>query len=80
MNASKAWAVVETAAGCSDHPQAVDFTEADIQEVYHHSFGCACREGETCDTYCDSWSRAGFRLKDGRYVWATEVSDSSGHG
>jgi hypothetical protein len=38
-------------------------------------------DGTTTDyDYCDHWSVTFFRLKDGRYVYASESSDTSGHG
>ena len=36
--------------------------------------------GAICGGYCDTWSEAYFQLRDGRFVTASETSDSSGHG
>jgi hypothetical protein len=33
-----------------------------------------------CNNYCDTWSVAICKLKDGRYIYAQESSDTSGHG
>ena len=38
------------------------------------------RDGAMCAGYCDTWSTAILRLKSGKYVYAYESSDTSGHG
>lgn len=69
-----AMAVVGAAADCSDHRIEYDFTEADIEVVLYSD--------ETGDrsNYDDTSSEVIFRLKNGKYVHASEWSDSSGHG
>lgn len=74
-----AWGVVAQASDCSDHPINLDFKKEDIETVFHHEEHCCCGPGH-CGSYCDSGSTAAFKLKDGRYVLASESSDSSGHG
>jgi len=78
-----AMGVVDTASGCSDHPVTLGFTEADIEKVLYYDAGCHCgsvSKGGMCNDYCDTWSTAVFRLKNGKYVYANESSDTSGHG
>lgn len=68
------WGVVEQASGCDDHRVELDFTEEDVAGcVYFKS------EGAGAD-YSESSSEAILILKDGRFVKASESSDSSGHG
>ncbi len=71
-----AWYTTETAAKCGYHGTSatIDWVEADIATVYAYS------QGPENDNYDGSDSYAAYRLKDGRYVYAHESSDSSGHG
>ena len=78
-----AMSVVSIANGCREHPCEVPFQTADIGTVFYCDSGCNCgteSAGTTCNTWCDTWGRAIFDLKDGRYVYANESSDTSGHG
>lgn len=78
-----AMGVVHTASECGDHPCEVPFKVEDIEKVFYCENGCHCgtaSEGKTCGSWCDTWGTAVFRLKDGRYVYANESADSSGHG
>lgn len=36
--------------------------------------------GNICGGMCDTWSTTAFRLKNGKYVIASEHSDTTGHG
>ena len=65
--------VCAAADNCGDHPCPVVATiqEENVAEVY-------VAEGEPGMN--DSGSEAVFKMKDGRYIYAHESSDYSGHG
>jgi hypothetical protein len=74
--------VHQASADCHQGPE-VTFKEEDVEKVFYCDGGCNCgtlSEKTTCNTYCDTWSKAIFRLKDGRYVVSEESSDTTGHG
>ena len=80
---TQAFSVVESASDCGNHPITCEaFTKDDIAQVLAYRFGCSCKGAPNtqCDTYCDRWSFAAMRLKNGKYVVAQEWSDTSGHG
>jgi hypothetical protein len=70
----RAWATVCTAfSDCHEKPPGSSFTKEDIDRVFY------CWERSYVD-WADTNSYAVFRLKSGKYVVASEWSDSSGHG
>jgi|MudIll2142460700_1097286.scaffolds.fasta_scaffold10236_2 hypothetical protein len=78
--------VFEDASTCSDHPLAFDKSLLDGAETLLSGGECDQSGGWQQDidhsghSYCESSSFALARLKDGRYFYVTESSDSSGHG
>ena len=66
------WSVVQAASGCESHKDPISFEEEDIAV-------CLLFEAKG-DSGDGSSSHTILRLKDGRYVFAEEDSDSSGHG
>lgn len=77
------WAVVTAGAHCSSHEIALPFTEADVSACAYVESTCShgtASAGTLCNSYCDTSSEAILVLKDGRWVRATESSDTSGHG
>lgn len=71
--AEQAWATVEEASSCGDHPIACEaFVKEDIAEVLGYwEWQGSCAEHDTL---------AAFVLRNGKHVVAKEGSDSSGHG
>lgn len=80
---AEAMGVVITAVmNCHDGARA-EVTLENIDLALVVESGCSCgthREGTTCSSLCDTWSFAVMRLKDGRFAYAQESSDTSGHG
>lgn len=77
------WGVVTAAAHCDSHQIALPFTEADVSACVYFEAHCShgtASAGTLCHSYCDTGSEAILVLKDGRWVRATESSDTSGHG
>ena len=59
----------------------VSFGAADIERVVWHDAWCECGHREAvCNSYCETGSAVILELKSGRYVYAREVSDTTGHG
>ena len=67
-------------ANCSDH--VTDVREEEVAETIASRQWCYCEAGggQPCNSYCDTYGAALYRLIDGRYAIAVESSDTSGHG
>ncbi len=83
LTTQRAMGIVGAANGCHDHEVELTFEEKDIERVLWVNSGCHCGDeisGGECGSWCDTWSETIFKLKSGKYVKASESSDTSGHG
>lgn len=77
-------AIVDQAISSCHDARREGVAEETIDRVVYLDAGCNCGSlsggGDVCRGICDTWSWCILALKDGRFVFAHESSDTSGHG